>query len=58
MRRIDHIRKMTTAEMAAEIIGRRITDKYCRSDCRNKNGCPHEMKCCIKWLNEEISEKV
>ena len=53
MTRIERIRNMTTKEIAIAIISYSITDEYCKSDCGQEEDCPHELKCCVKWLESE-----
>jgi len=52
MKRIDYIKAMTTKEMAKAIIEHNLDD-FCKSDCGNEENCPHEIECCVKWLNED-----
>ena len=61
MRRIDYIKAMTVRETARLIIRHNITDEYCSDDCGSENECPHELECCMKWLEEgdkEFKKKV
>ncbi|OQA08601.1 MAG: hypothetical protein BWY67_01477 [Bacteroidetes bacterium ADurb.Bin397] len=53
MKRIDYIRNMTTEEMAEKIVEINITDAYCKSDCVSDFNCPHELECCMRWLESE-----
>jgi hypothetical protein len=54
MRRIDLIKNMKPEEIAKEIIKLDITDAFCKGDCGEEDGCPHDVDCCIKWLEEEV----
>ena len=57
MKRIDYIRNMTTEEMAEKIISMNYcADAYCKSDCVSEFSCPHELECCMRWLESEVSE--
>lgn len=55
MRRIDYIRNMTINELAEKILQLNVIDAYCKSDC-GREGCPHELECCIRWLESEVEE--
>ena len=60
--RYERIKTMGVEEIAAEIILLNITDEYCKSDCAEAKDvdcmdcCRYEMECCVRWLNEEVSE--
>jgi hypothetical protein len=58
MTRIERIRNMTIEEMAEKIIKKNITNDYCKGDCNDEcdDGfvCPHELECCIQWLESEV----
>lgn len=52
--RYERIKYMTIEQMAKTIIDHTLTDEYCKSDCDSwEYECPHELECCIKWLNEK-----
>ena len=55
MTRYEMITKMSVKQLAQKVIGLSITDSYCKSDCGNDEDCTHELDCCIKWLNEDVS---
>lgn len=55
MTRFARIKKMTRKEMAQKIIKLNFTDEYCKGDC-HKDDCPHELKCVMRWLREEVGE--
>lgn len=57
MTNADRIRAMSDEELAEWLMGdeiRSIIDKpvWCGSDCEADNGCPHEKKCCVNWLQQ------
>ena len=56
MTRYEKIKSMSVEELAKVIVGDSdiYIDDFCKSDCKNQNGCPHLEKCCKKWLLEEV----
>ena len=55
MTRFEHIRAMLIEELAAKIVGAEATDDYCKGYCDpSYNDCPHEIECCVRWLQEEM----
>lgn len=59
--RYEKIKNLSIKEVAQTIIDYNITDEFCKSDCEGCKGteceCPHDLECCVKWLQEEANEK-
>ena len=30
----------------------KLSESFCKSDCGDDDGCPHELQCIINWLNQ------
>lgn len=47
-----------SVEKLAEVLVKIDDDEnplgYCKSDCEEVDGCPHPVKCCVKWLMGEV----
>jgi hypothetical protein len=65
MNRFQKIKNMTIEDMAREITGQAndiiemqcrddFTEAYCGSNCKGSCTDAKELKCCIRWLKEEI----
>ena len=63
MTRYEWVKNMSIEEMADKIVRLNFIDEYCKNDCEAaqdwdcEEGCclpENEMKCCIKWLKEEV----
>lgn len=55
MTRFEHIKAMPIREMAKEIVSIVGNDDFCKGYCDpSYNDCPHEIECCVRWLQEEM----
>ena len=35
----------------------KLSESFCKSDCGDDDGCPHELQCIINWLNQPYARK-
>lgn len=59
MNNYERIKNMSIEEMAEKItesvdLSCVLSHYYCKANCDNKDDCPHDKECCIKWLMQEV----